>query len=138
MSKSLLKEAEKNIVRRAKWLEDVFTIIDALERFAYNIDATANARSYMMEGIDQLRNGMYRAYYKAIHDCFVFANVGGDDVAEYSKKMFKEYFGNDDVCIMNFLDKFGRIPNSWLVEDEENFRKEGKEIMKKMRGKQNG
>ena len=129
----MIEEAEKNIVNRAKWFDDVFTIISALERFAYKIDANVNARSNMMDGLEQLKNGMYQAYYKAIHDCFVFSNVGGTEAAEYSKKMFKEYFGDDEVCIMNFLDKFGRVPNGWLVEDEEKFRKEGKEIIKKFK-----
>lgn len=125
---SLLRQAERNVVNRAKVFDDIFLLLDALQNFGYKFCSEFYGLPKFKEGMKLIREALKNEHYRAISDCFNFVGIGGEEAAEYSREQFKKYFNDTDrVMVMHFLDKYGRIPSSWEVEVEDRFRREASE-----------
>ena len=123
MEKDYLKEAEENVVKTAKYFDDLFKILDALANFGNRACHEHIGKKYFLEGLQQMRYGLLQEFYKATSDCFMFSGVGGEKCAEYSRKMFKEHFvSKDQYVIINFLEEFNQHPGQWVAYDENEFR----------------
>jgi hypothetical protein len=129
---SLLKEAEKNVVKTARAFEDVLAVLDALCDFGNRACNDYIGQKDFFEGLSKIRMGIYKEYQHALSKCFVFADVGGEEVKAYSREKFKEYFDEESrKVVMQFLGDFGHIPSSWKISDEKQFRKEAKDKLEK-------
>lgn len=133
-NKSLLKQAEQNIINTAREMNDMIKIIDAISHAGGRMFSQQNTiNEDFVNGIGLLRKAFYEKYIKAISDAFMFVGVGGEKAAEYSREKFKEYFENDMQCIMVLLEKYGNVPHSYKSIDKENLYKEANKTIKKMK-----
>jgi len=125
----LIKQAERNLVDVCRAFDDFMEILDAMQRFG-NKYMKATIRDEFFEGLQKMYQATYQSHCMAIRDCFNFVGVGGDEAMKYSKEQFKKIFDEKErTCIMQFLDKYGRAPNSYQLKDEEEFRQQAKEII---------
>jgi hypothetical protein len=142
---NVLKEAEKNVVKIARFWQDMLKICDALNIVGNNACREHVARDDFFKGLNILRNAMYRELVHSMSDCFVFSGVGGKEINDFSREQFEKLFHNDPkeckFVIMNFLEQFGQRPSSWYSDEEEKFRKQATEKInefKKEKEKSNG
>jgi hypothetical protein len=76
---------------------------------------------------------MLQEHRRAESMLLAFISVGGDEAKKYSLEKFKEYFNEEDrMTVMHFLDKFGQVPLSYLVEDDKEFRKQAKALVEEL------
>lgn len=124
MSRDMIKEAEKNVIRIAKTWEDALSFCDALNNFGNTMCNEYIGRQEFFEGLHKIRSAMYKEYVTALSRCFCFVGVGGEDAKNYSKERFEKVFSNKQYEVMSFLDKFGHCPSSYKDHDEKEFRKQ--------------
>ena len=123
----LLKQAEKNVVRIARDLDDTLHIFKALENFGNKFfSSNRPEQEEFFRALRDMRHAVYIKYMELITNCFAFVGVGGTDAADYSREKFFERFGKNNYEIMSFLDRYGQIPHSYKVADEAQIREEAK------------
>lgn len=134
MDKSLIKQAEQNVINVSKEIQELMKVLESV-RFACNkyLEWGDDAKEYNEAWIKIYRL-MSLKYYQNIDKSFCFAGIGGEKAKEYAYEKFKEYF-KDDKCVEIFLNTQGVISNSFKYERSDELKKEAKEIMK---GKKNG
>lgn len=128
IGKSLIKQAEQNILNHAMFIQDMMTIIDSM---AYQVNSFAHeyaGRSDIQEGLHMVRIGLYKELMYANDKALAFVGVGGKEALEYSKARAKKIFG-EKHSVMELLDKHLRIPSSWFSDDEEQLKTELKEVL---------
>ena len=132
-NKNYVKEAEKNVVRIAKHLDDMFKVVDALERFGnkFFIYQNARDRDLFFAGVQNIRDALYSRYTFMLSQCFNFVGVGGEEAKKYSFEKFKEQFGDTLYSVMHFLDQYGNHPSWYAAEVDKEFRKQAKELIEK-------
>ena len=108
MGNSLLKQAEQNVVNRAKAYNDALEFVDALANFGNRACREYVGKSEFFEGLKLIRSAIRAEQSEAIRECFYFAGVGEGEAAEYSKQLFKHVFGGK-YQVMSFLDQWGGI-----------------------------
>lgn len=129
---SMLKQAEKNVIKQAALLQETLDYIDALRNAFYKIfDSNAynaeKTQQMFVEGLNLARQAVYAKYCENITRCFSLVGIGGEEVTEFCKQKAKERFNNDRLCIMSYLDKHGHMP-SWIkTEDIEQLKQEIKD-----------
>ena len=129
---SLIKQAEQNALNQTKLCMDTLNMIDTLRTFtnkylpAYHHDRTQRASKALTE----FRNCIYDQFVENMSRCFLFVGVGGEESEKFSRDMFKEWLGDERLCVMQYLDQFGHLPSSWENDTEKQFRKEIKEVIK--------
>ena len=126
-----LKQAEQNVVNRAKAYNDFLEIIDALSRFGIKA-CSSQSKDKFFQGLQLMRDAIYTDQSMALRECFYFVGVGGKEAESYSKEMFKNAFG-EDYSIMQFLEKWGNIPISYSALVEEEFRDECKQKIEELK-----
>jgi len=124
---SFIKEAEKNVIRTARSFEDLLKVLDAMNNFGNRACHEFVGQKEFFDGLHQMRLAILKEYSHALSQCFIFVGVGGEDAAKYSREKFKEYFGEERMAIMHFLEDFGQRPSSWLRDDEKEFQKQAKD-----------
>ena len=117
-----LKQAEQNVVNRAKAYNDFLEIIDALSMFGSKA-CSSKSKDKFFQGLQLMRDAIYEDQSMALRECFYFVGVGGKEAESYSRKMFKTVFG-EDYSIMQFLERWGNLPTSYSSLIEEEFRDE--------------
>lgn len=131
MSRDMIKEAERNCVNIAKEMTDMLEVLDTLRSFGNNFldDYGIDGKKEYFEGLQMMRRSIYYKYIDMISRCFDFADVGGDEAKKYSREQFNKHFNGDTkYTIMQYLDRYGRIPASYVTEDEEEFRRQAVEV----------
>jgi hypothetical protein len=130
---SLLKDAEKNVLKTAKELELAQKYMTALAHFGNTVFRYEEERDEFFKGLKICRNAVYSRYCNAILDCFMFSSIGGEEMKEYQKEIFATQFKEDDIkySVMQFLEEWGNLPRGWKKSDEEKFRKEAAEFIEK-------
>jgi len=119
------------LVNICKEFDDLMNIFDAIAAFGNKFCHEYIAREKFFQGLNLIRDAAYTEQSYAIRNCFSFVGVGGKKAIEYSRKRFEEIFDENERCsVMHFLDKYGRIPFTYMAEDEEEFRKQAKERIK--------
>ena len=130
MTKTMVEEAEQNLVNIAKHFEDTMCMLNALASFGNNYCNEYIGKAEFFKGLSKMRSGLYKELVHAQSNCFIFAGVGGKESLAYSKKLFEEQFDKDErYVVMNYLNEFGRSPNSWLSDEEAEFRKQAKDVL---------
>ena len=120
-----IKKAEENCINIAKNMTDMLEVIRALEIFGGRfLDQSSEELKNYGKGTRLIRDAIYAKYIKSINDCFLFAGVGGKKAEEFSREKFKKLFGKKEYAIMNLLDKYGKRPNWYKVNEEKEFRKQ--------------
>lgn len=129
MSKSYIKEAEKNVLNQAKfWTE----FISFIEGMSYSIDnrlESRTAKDKFAEGLNKLREAALDEQQFALARCFALVGVGGKEAEEFSKERAKLLFGGE-YSTMQWLDKWNRLPSSWMCTEREAFEKELQDKLK--------
>jgi len=143
--KDYIKEAEKNCVRIAKHMDDMFKVVDALQTFGNRFFGNRflggrvdSGQDSFFRGLQLMRSALHSSYIEAISNCFTFAGVGGEEAAAYSKQKFVELFGDDTHAIMNLLDKYGNYPSWYTAADEKVFREQATQKIAEMKGEKDG
>lgn len=126
-----LKQAEQNVVNRAKVYNDFLEIIDAFSRFGNKVCNDRTSKDKFFQGLQLIRDAIYAEQSMALRECFYFVGVGGKEAESYSREMFKKVFG-EDYSIMQFLDQWGNIPSSYKISTEEEFRFECKKKIEEL------
>lgn len=125
MSRSLLKQAEQNVINQAKSWADAMEFLDALTNFGNRACHDYIGKPKFFEGLSLMRQAMYQEQSEAIRNCFSLVGVGGEEAAAFSRERFKEVFGGK-YQIMQFLDKWGHCPSSYATAEREAFEAECK------------
>lgn len=125
MSKSLLKQAEQNVINQAKAWADAMEFLDALANFGNRACHDYIGKPKFFEGLELMRQAMYQEQSEAIRNCFSFVGIGGEEAAAFSRERFKEVFSGK-YQIMQFLDKWGHCPSSYTTAELEAFKAECK------------
>lgn len=133
MSKSLLKQAEQNVVNRAKAFNDALAFVDALRNFGNRACREYVGRDDFFKGLELIRKAIRAEQSEAIRECFYLVGVGGKEAEEYSKQMFKRVFSGK-YQIMGFLDQWGHTPSSYKTVEREAFQAECDEAIAKIKG----
>lgn len=131
MSKSLLKQTEQNVVNRAKAYNDALEFVDALNNFGNRACHDYIARDQFFEGLKLIRSAIRAEQSEALRECFYLSAVGGKEVEDYSKQMFKHVFGGKFV-VMSFLEEWGHVPSSYSTAQREALEAECKQAIKGM------
>ena len=126
---SYVRQAEKNVVARAKAYNDALEFVDALVNFGNRACREHVGKPKFFEGLQMLRDAIRAEQSEAIRECFYLSGVGGKEAERYSKELFKEVFGGD-CQIMSFLDKWGQLPSWYKTEDREAFQRECDDVIK--------
>jgi len=127
----LIKQTERNLVNICRAFDDFMEILDAMQRFGNKYTKSA-IREEFFEGLQKMYRATYQSHCMAIRDCFSFVGAGGDEAMKYSREQFKKIFDEKErTCVMQFLDKYGRVPSSYQLKDEEEFRQQAKEVIEK-------
>lgn len=121
--KSILKQAEQNVINNAKYCQDILKIVEALEMFSYRYMYDSDIDE-AIDALQKFRNTVYKTMNEHLVRCFMFVGVGGEEAEKFSFEQFKEHFGDNRYCVARFLDKAGNLPSCWSSEDEEQLRKE--------------
>ena len=123
----LIKQSEENVVRIAREIADFNQILTAFQRFGSHYCHTAVAKDQFFEGLSMMQNAIYKEWIHAISNCFIFAGVGGEASAKYSRERFEKVFSEDErLNVMQFLDRYGNIPYSYKVDEDKQLRKDAK------------
>ena len=127
---NLIKQAEKNLVNVCKAHDDIYELVDALTRFCDRYVEDWAGRDDTTQGLYLLRCGLDKSLSANVRKLFTLVGVGGEEAAEYSREKFRKLFGNDEkrYTVMHLLDQYARIPHSYKVDTEKEFRKQGKEV----------
>lgn len=132
---SLIKEAEKNIVRICKDMSTYQSIVIALRNSASQLfehNANTDYKDKFYKGIDLLLQAIYARQNELLGQCLIFSGIGGKDAEEFAFQKFKERFRDDDrMLIMDLLDENGTCPGGWSLQEEENFRNEAQELIRR-------
>ena len=138
--KSFIAEAQKRILETSLEINRAKTFLDALERFGWEVlnprscGGAAGSSELFQEGVTKIRSALYSKMCETLADGFMFVGVddGLKDLAlERLKKHFSEEKGKCRRDVMHFLERWGNVPSSWKAQDEEEFRGEVKQKIKK-------
>jgi hypothetical protein len=139
MKRNLVKKAEQNMVDVAREYQLMFDVLDALAVFGNNFTHEWVGGKKFFEGLSLMRDGVFAEYTQASMNAMMFAGLSsGDEARKFAKERLDVLFSGKDgtkYAIMNFLEKNGRYPGSYMTKDEEDFRNEMKEELSK--GEQN-
>jgi len=125
-------QTEKNLVNICRAFDDFMEILDAMQRFGNNYVTQITVRDEFFEGLRKMYRATYQSHCMAIRDCFCFVGTGGDEAMKYSREQFEKVFNESErACVMRFLDRYGRVPSSYYIKDEEEFKQQAREIIKK-------
>ncbi len=131
--KSLIKEAEQNVLNHAKFITDMIDVIDCMQyRIGDLASSKYSGRDEIAEGLHKVRTGLYRELQFTIAKCFAFVGVGGKEAEKYSREHAERVFGKGEI--MSLLDKHLRMPSSWLGKDADDFQSEIKQALDKQEG----
>lgn len=122
-NKSYIKEAEQNVINQAKFWTEFVELIDSMRYSIYNKLDSHKSKEKFEEGLSLLRVAAWEEQQFALARCFCISGVGGKESEDFSKEQANRIFGGKYSSIQ-WLDKWNRVPSSWLVKDEESFRKE--------------
>ncbi len=127
-SKSLLKQAEQNVINQAKFWTDFFDFIDSIQYSLSNKLDIQQDRDEFAEGFGLIRQAAYKQMQFALARNFAFVGVGGEEATKYSKEQAKRLLGGR-YSTVQFLDKWCRVPSSWSSFDAEELNAEIKEAL---------
>lgn len=129
-SKSLLKEAEKNVVQQAKFFHELLTFVDSFTNATSHKMVSQTNMDAFTDGMIKARSAIYAEAQFALARCFAFVGVGGKDANKLSNEYAKELF-DGKYSTIQWLDKWYGIPNGWRSSDEAKFKKEMQDAIKK-------
>jgi len=138
-SESTLEQARKNILNICNDLEETIKILEILQSKGYKYFSegawycTTEDSVAFNEGLTKMRSAFYSHYSKMVSRAFYLIGVPTEEMQAYARKKFVERFGDDSYEIMSFLTNNGQSPGSWKSSDEEAFRKEIDEEIKKIK-----
>ena len=128
--KSYIKKAVKKAIKNAKYFDDMFSVLDALNEFGNKACHDHVGKEKFFKGLQEMRYALLNEYAYTMHNAFIFTHCS-NELQEYSKEKFKEYFSEEHrYNIMKFLEDFNSVPFSWSVLDEKEFRAQAKELIK--------
>ena len=129
-SKSLLKEAEKNVVMQAKFFHELLTFVDSFTSATSHKMVSHTNRDAFTDGMIRAKDAIYAEMQFAFARCFAFMGVGGDEANKLSNEYAKELF-DGKYSKIQWLDKWYSIPNGWRSSDEAQITQEMQEAIKK-------
>jgi hypothetical protein len=131
MTRDMFAEADQNVVNVARSLADMSEVLDSLGIFGGRFFGYDEGGKRYREALCVMRDEVYRKYCEAITRCFCIVGVGGEEAADYSREQFEKMFGTDRRAIMQFLDNNGRHPHNWSGIENDEFRQQMAEKIKK-------
>ena len=130
-----LEEARQNVLNLAYDLDLTMKALDSFRSAGYKyfdpMRQEDRDRNEFFTGLAMMRNALLNRYNQQMANCFALVGVVNPEMIEFAKKKFKERFGGD-YSIMEFLDKNGHLPSSWLSSEADEFKKEVAEELAKM------
>jgi hypothetical protein len=126
-------------------LERFMRILDALANFGNKVirsnSSAYHAADLYFDGLSKMRIAVYDVMCRKLADCFMFSAIS-EEIRDIALENLKKQFGKDEneitYCVMQFLENWGNLPNSWKTKEEKAFRKEIlKEIEKVEKTKKN-
>ena len=129
MSKSYIKEAEKNVINQAKFWTEFISFIEGMSHRINNKLESRTARDKFADGLNKLREAAWDEQQFALARCFALVGVGGKEAEEFSKERAKLLFGGK-YSTMQWLDKWNRLPSYWMSTEQEAFEKELQDKLK--------
>lgn len=135
MKKNYIKEAEQNLVNQAVAFQDIFKILEALERFGNTACKEHVGKNKFFDGLNTIKQAIYSEYVHTTSQLLMFTGIGGENALKFARQRFEDIFGQDRYAIMQFLDKWGQIPGWYKTTDEEEFRTETKKKIKEISNK---
>ncbi len=131
--KSLIKEAEQNVLNHAKFITDMISVIDSMQYAIGDLASSKySGRDEIAEGLQMVRTGLYREMQFTIAKAFAFVGVGGEEAEKYSREHARKVFGKGEV--MSLLDKHLRMPSYWLSRECDDFAAEIEQALDKQEG----
>ena len=123
-SKSLLEEAEKNVIMQAKFFHDLLTFMDSFLYATINkMHGNEKNANEFSDGITRAKAAVYAEMQFAMARCFALAGVGGKEANRLSKEYANELFGGKYSNIQ-WLEKWYNIPGTWSQADSEKLQNE--------------
>lgn len=133
--RNYLEEARQNVLNLAYDLDLTMKALDSFRSAGYKyfdlMRQEDRDRNDFFAGLDMMRNALLNRYNQQMANCFALVGVANPEMLEFAKKKFEERFGGD-YSIMEFLDKNGHLPSSWLSSEADEFKKEIAEEIVKM------
>jgi len=133
--RNYLEEARQNVLNLAYDLDLTMKALDAFVSAGYKyfdpMRQEDRDRNEFFTGLSMMRNALFNRYNQQMANCFALVGVANPEMLEFAKKKFKERFGGD-YSIIEFLDKNGHLPSSWLSSEKDEFKKRVAEELAKM------
>ena len=129
-SKSLLEEAEKNVVMQAKFFHELFTFMDSFMYATTSKMSNRDNKDAFFEGITKAKAAIYSEMQLAFARCFAFVGVGGEEANRLSKEYANELFGGKYTNIQ-WLQKWYDIPRTWRQTDSDQLQNELNDAIQK-------
>lgn len=130
MPKDYIREAEQNVVNICKVFVEIRKIVDCLATIGNKYCHDHIAKDDFFKGVQTISRALDIEHANAIHNCFIFTGIGGEEALEYARESFKETFDSDYQYIMRFLSKWGQRTTFYDSDVEKEFRKQAKEKIK--------
>lgn len=122
--KSLIEEAEKNVVMQAKFFHELLSFMD---HFSHNTAKKMNGsrenRELFVSGMDKAKTAIYNEMQLAFARCFAFVGVGGEEANKLSREYANELFSGK-YCNMQWLETWYDVPGTWKIEDADQIQQE--------------
>ena len=131
--KSLLKEAEKNVVNHANLFNDLNEVVIALRQVGNKYCREHIARDKFFEGLSLMQSAIREEYAETCLSVMAFAGIGGKKADKFSKDKFKEIFNEKERYIVGHFLNENLSYHRWNYKDAEQLRKEAQEEIKKIK-----
>jgi len=130
--RDFVKEAEQNVLNRARDMEMSISLIKAFSR-RYSSIMPERYSNEFSEKMHEAQKILYAAFCETITDLFMFTGVGGSEAINYAREKMVERFKDEKdsvkYSIMGLLERNGEA--SWYRSaDEEAFRRQANEKLK--------
>lgn len=129
MTKSYIKEAERNVLNQARYYSDAMEFFRGMAANLSNCTHDYAGQKEIREGIDLVMRGLYKEQQFALSRCFALVGVGGKEAEKFSRENAQRLFGGD-FANMQWLNEWRHLPGHWMVDDEKKFTAELKEALK--------
>lgn len=128
--RSYIKEAEQNVFNQAKFWTEFAEFVQSMQNGIHNAtDRWSPGREKFDQAFDLLRRAAYEEKQHALARCFALVGVGGEEAEKFSREHAKRIFGGKQ-SVIEWLDRWNRVPSAWLASDEDALKSELKEALK--------
>ena len=125
-----VKQVEKNVVNIARKFDDMLEITQALSKFG-NVACNEHVgKDKFFKGLALMQDALYQEQSNALAKCFLFAGIGGEEAAKYSREECEKTFGDHAHSVMHFLAEWGNRPAAYKDTTDKEIRDTFQEKLK--------